>query len=46
MDSQGASKRSASPYGEQFSKETLIKSASSKAFAATTAARIGEYTHS
>ncbi|KAL0051615.1 hypothetical protein WJX82_010764 [Trebouxia sp. C0006] len=29
------------PYGEQFSKETLIKSASSKAFAATTEARIG-----
>lgn len=33
-----------SPYGEQFSKETLIKSASSKAFAATTEARIGEQT--
>ncbi len=32
------------PYGEQFSKETLIKSASSKAFAATTEARIGEQT--
>jgi len=32
------------PYGEQFSKETLIKSASSKAFAATTEARIGEHT--
>ncbi len=30
------------PYGEQFS--TLIKSASSKAFAATTEARIGEHT--
>ncbi|KAL0026863.1 hypothetical protein WJX77_007443 [Trebouxia sp. C0004] len=29
------------PYGEQFSKETLIRSASSKAFAATTEARIG-----
>ncbi|DBA91086.1 TPA: hypothetical protein ACH3X1_016051 [Trebouxia sp. C0004] len=29
------------PCGEQFSKETLIKSASSKAFAATTEARIG-----
>ncbi len=33
------------PYGEQFSKETLIKSASSKAFAATTAARTGQHTH-
>ncbi|DBB05629.1 TPA: hypothetical protein ACH3X1_012246 [Trebouxia sp. C0004] len=33
-----------SPYGEQFSKETLIKSASSKAFAATTEARIGPNT--
>ena len=32
------------PYGEQFSKETLIRSASSKAFAATTEARIGWYT--
>ena len=32
------------PYGEQFSKETLIKSASSKAFAATTEARIGKQT--
>ncbi len=32
------------PYGEQFSKETLIKSASSKAFAATTEARIGKHT--
>jgi len=31
-------------YGEQCSKETLIKSASSKAFAATTEARIGEHT--
>ncbi len=30
------------PYGEMFSKETLIRSASSKAFAATTEARIGE----
>ncbi len=30
------------PYGEQFSKETLIKSASSKAIAATTEARIGQ----
>ncbi|DBA79191.1 TPA: hypothetical protein ACH3X1_009011 [Trebouxia sp. C0004] len=30
-----------SPYGEHFSKETLIRSASSKAFAATTEARIG-----
>jgi hypothetical protein len=30
-------------YGEQFSKETLIKSASSKAFAATTEARIGKH---
>ncbi|DBA84418.1 TPA: hypothetical protein ACH3X1_006054 [Trebouxia sp. C0004] len=29
------------PYGEQFSKETLIRSATSKAFAATTEARIG-----
>jgi len=29
------------PYGEAFSKETLIKSASSKAFAATTEARTG-----
>ncbi|DBA81418.1 TPA: hypothetical protein ACH3X1_007208 [Trebouxia sp. C0004] len=29
------------PYGEAFSKETLIRSASSKAFAATTEARIG-----
>ncbi|KAL0020307.1 hypothetical protein WJX77_005355 [Trebouxia sp. C0004] len=29
------------PYGEQFSKETLIKSATSKAIAATTEARIG-----
>ena len=32
------------PYGELFSKETLIRSASSKAFAATTEARIGWYT--
>jgi len=32
------------PYGEQSSKETLVKSASSKAFAATTEARIGEHT--
>ncbi|KAL0049944.1 hypothetical protein WJX82_001316 [Trebouxia sp. C0006] len=32
------------PYGEQFSKETLIKSASNKAFAATTEARIGPNT--
>lgn len=32
------------PYGEQFSKETLIKSASSKAFAATTEANIGKHT--
>ena len=32
------------PYGEQFSKETLIRSASSKAFAATTEARISWYT--
>jgi len=32
------------PYGEQFSKETLIRSASSKAVAATTEARIGEHT--
>jgi len=31
------------PYGEAFSKETLIRSASSKAFAATTEARIGGY---
>ncbi len=31
-------------YGEQCSKETLIKSASSKAFAATTEAGIGERT--
>jgi len=31
------------PYGESFSKETLIRSASSKAFAATTEARIGGY---
>ncbi len=30
------------PYGEAFSKETLIPSACSKAFAATTQARIGE----
>ena len=30
------------PYGEAFSKETLIQSACSKAFAATTQARIGE----
>lgn len=30
------------PYGEAFSKETLIRSACSKAFAATTQARIGE----
>ena len=30
------------PYGESFSKETLIRSASSKAFAATTEARVGE----
>ncbi len=30
------------PYGEAFSRETLIRSASSKAFAATTEARIGE----
>lgn len=30
------------PYGEAFSKETLIRSASSKAFAATTEARVGE----
>ncbi len=30
------------PYGEAFSKETLIRSASSKAFAATTEARNGE----
>jgi len=29
------------PYGEAFSKETLIRAASSKAFAATTEARIG-----
>ena len=33
-----------SPYGEQFSKETLIKSASSKAFAATTEAKTGGQT--
>ncbi|KAL0031622.1 hypothetical protein WJX77_010224 [Trebouxia sp. C0004] len=31
------------PYGEAFSKETLIRSASSKAFAATTEARIGHW---
>ncbi|KAL0028215.1 hypothetical protein WJX79_002150 [Trebouxia sp. C0005] len=31
------------PYGEQFSTETLIKSASNKAFAATTEARIGPH---
>ena len=31
------------PYGEQFSKETLIKSASSKAFAATTEASTKSY---
>ena len=31
------------PYGEAFSKETLIRSASSKAFAATTKGRIGGY---
>jgi len=30
------------PYGEKFSKETLIRSASSKALAATTEARIGK----
>ena len=30
-----------SPYGDAFSKETLIRAASSKAFAATTEARIG-----
>jgi hypothetical protein len=30
------------PYGESFSKETLIRSASSKALAATTEARIGK----
>ena len=29
------------PYGEAFSKETLIRAVSSKAFAATTEARIG-----
>ena len=32
------------PYGEQFSKETLIRSATSKAIAATTEARKGEHT--
>ena len=31
-------------YGEQCSKETLVKSASSKAFASTTEAGIGERT--
>jgi len=44
MQSQGTSKRCASSLWKQFSKETLIKSASSKAFAATTEARIGEQT--
>ncbi|KAL0043991.1 hypothetical protein WJX82_000104 [Trebouxia sp. C0006] len=40
----GTSTRCASFLWKQFSKETLIKSASSKAFAATTEARIGPHT--